>query len=426
MEVLNISGVDEKYYRDETSCGLPIIMWVNEKVNNFYITLNCKYGSIDTEFTVDNETYTVPNGVAHFLEHVNFALPGGKDATDYFSELGSSSNAFTTTEYTSYEVYASSNFKENLEHLLDFVYTPYFTEANVKKEKGIITEEVKMGKNNPGHVFYYGANDCIYVKDKRKYLVTGEVEDVKKTTKEDLQLVYDTFYHPKNMFLVITGNFNPFEASAIVKENMGNKEFGVYKEPIKKRINEPLMVNVPYKEETGNVELPKIKITYKIDRDNFRNIDDLELRIYTGMLLRNNFGATSSFKEELLENELITMLSYEREINNNILIISIVVETKYPTEVIDKVRDKMENLSINNDDLIRRKRCNIAALINDYDDIEYINSEIQDSIITYGEIKTDMYDVYSNCKVDTANRVIKGINTENESIFIFKSKKSSS
>lgn len=425
MQELPISGVDEKYYYDETDSGLPIIMWVNEKVNNFYITLNCKYGSIDTEFTVDDETYTVPNGVAHFLEHVNFALPNGEDTTDYFSELGSSSNAFTTTEYTSYEVFASSNFKENLEHLLDFVYTPYFTDANVKKEKGIITEEVKMGKNNPGHVFYYGANDCIYVKDKRKYLVTGEIEDVKKTTKEDLQLVYDTFYHPKNMFLVITGNFNPFEASAIVKENMGNKEFAPYKDPIKNREREPLMVNVPYKEESGNVELPKLKITYKIDRDNFRNFDDLELRIYTGMILRNNFGATSSFKEELLENELITMLSYEREINNNILIISIIAETKYPTEVINKIREQMENLNFTNEDLIRRKRCNIAALINDYDDIEYVNSEIQDSIITYDEIKTDMYDVYNNCKVDSVNKVIKGINTDNESIFILKSKKES-
>ena len=143
------------------------------------------------------------------------------------------------------------------------------------------------------------------------------------------------------------------------------------------------------------------------------------------MILRNNFGATSLFKEELLENELITMLSYEREINNNILIISIIAETKYPTEVIDKIRNQMENLSFNNEDLTRRKRCNIAALINDYDDIEYVNSEIQDSIITYGEIKTDMYDVYNNCKVDIANRVIKGINIENESIYILKSKSSS-
>lgn len=426
MEELNISGVDEKYYLDETSSGLPIIMWVNDKVNNFYITLNCKYGSIDTEFSVQGENYEVPNGVAHFLEHVNFALPGGSDATDYFSELGSSSNAFTTTEYTSYEVFASSNFKENLEHLLNFIFIPYFTEANVKKEKGIITEEVKMGKNNPGHVFYYGANECIYVKDKRKNLVTGEVEDVKKTTKEDLELVYNTFYHPKNMFLVITGNFNPFEAAAIVKENMNSKEFASYQEPVKKRVNEPVMVNIPFKEETGNVELPKLKVTYKIDRDNFKNLDDLELRIYTGMILRNNFGATSLFKEELLENELITMLSYEREINSNILIISIIAETKYPTEVIDKIRNQMENLAINNEDLTRRKRCNIAALINDYDDIEYVNSEIQDSIITYGEIKADMFDVYNNCKVDIANKVIKGINTENESIYILKSKKSSS
>lgn len=424
MQEILVNGVDEKYYYDICDSGLEIYMWVNPNVSNFYATLNCHYGSLDTEFKLDGDKkyIQVPNGVAHFLEHVNFSLPNGEDATEYFNKLGSSCNAFTTYDFTSYEVFGADKFKENIDHLLNYVFTPYFTKKNVDKEKGIITSEVNMGKNNNGHVFYYGAADGIYVKDKRKIFVTGDVDDVKNTTKDDLQLVYDNFYHPKNMFIVITGNFNPYEAVAIIKENLSKKTFPIYQNPIKKREKEPIMVNIPYKEEEGNVEIPKVKITYKMDRNNFKNIDDLNLRVYLGMILRTNFGTTSDFKEMLLENELVTAISYEREINNNVLVISIIAETKYPTEVINKVREQMENLSITEDDLIRRTKCNIASLINDYDDIEYINSEIQDSLITYGELKTNMYDLYKDCEISIANKIIKEISFDNEAIFILKPK----
>ena len=52
-----------------------------------------------------------------------------------------------------------------------------------------------MGKNNPGHKLYYGMNSALYKKDKRRNLVTGEVDDVKGITTEELQMVFDTFYH---------------------------------------------------------------------------------------------------------------------------------------------------------------------------------------------------------------------------------------
>ena len=66
-----------------------------------------------------------------------------------------------------------------------------------------------MGKNNPGHKLYYGMNKALYKKDKRRNCVTGEEKDVVNTTVEELQNVYDTFYHPMNSFVIITGNALP-------------------------------------------------------------------------------------------------------------------------------------------------------------------------------------------------------------------------
>ena len=413
MKEIKLKGIDEVIYYDECDNGLPIYMWVNDKVNNFYMTLSVKYGSIDTEFkTNDSDEYVkVSDGIAHFLEHVKFNESDTTTAHDYFNTLGSSINAFTTFNFTSYEVFASSEFSKNLNHLLDNVQTPYFTDALTEKEKGIICEEVKMGKNNPGHKLYYGMNSALYKKDKRRNLVTGEVDDVKGITTEELQMVFDTFYHPKNMFLVITGNFNPDEAVAIVKENQNKKEFVEYKEPIVKREDETRGVNEEYKEIECNVEIPKVKIAYKMPIEVFGDIDPMLLNVYLSIVLRNNFGSTSLLREELLEKELVTSIGASRDIFNGLVTIEVGIETKYPSEVIPIVKEKMNNLTLTKEEIKRRIRANIAALINDYDDIEYVNSDICEGLVMYDKVFDDMYDVYNSLKLSVAKEVIDKIDT---------------
>lgn len=413
MKEIKLKGIDEVIYYDECDNGLPIYMWVNDKVNNFYMTLSVKYGSIDTEFkTNDSDEYVkVSDGIAHFLEHVKFNESDTTTAHDYFNTLGSSINAFTTFNFTSYEVFASSEFSKNLNHLLDYVQTPYFTDALTEKEKGIICEEVKMGKNNPGHKLYYGMNSALYKKDKRRNLVTGEVDDVKGITTEELQMVFDTFYHPKNMFLVITGNFNPDEAVAIVKENQNNKEFIEYREPIVKREDETRGVNEEYKEIECNVEIPKVKIAYKMPIEVFGDIDPMLLNVYLSIVLRNNFGSTSLLREELLEKELVTSIGASRDIFNGLVTIEVGIETKYPSEVIPIVKEKMNNLTLTKEEIKRRIRANIAALINDYDDIEYVNSDICEGLVMYDKVFDDMYDVYNSLKLSVAKEVIDKIDT---------------
>ena len=138
MKEIKLKGLNETIYYDEIANGLPIILWVHEKAKGYYLTLSVKYGSIDTEFRVGNKNMSVPNGVAHFLEHLNFQEEDGSDAQTFYQQNGSDVNAFTTFNYTSYEVYGSSHLKENLEHLLQFVMTPSFNKKMVQNEKNII------------------------------------------------------------------------------------------------------------------------------------------------------------------------------------------------------------------------------------------------------------------------------------------------
>lgn len=415
MQEIEFKGIDEKLYTETLDNGLRVYFVTNDKVNNFYMALAVKYGSVDTEYKgkTDKKYVTVHNGVAHFLEHINFNEGEGMTAHDYFNKLGSSINAFTTFDFTLYEAFATSDFEDNLLHLLDYVQKPYITKELVEKEKGIIVEEVRMGRNNPGHRLYYGMNKALYKNDKRRNLVTGEEEDVKATSAKELQHIYDTFYHPKNMILCVTGNFNPYEAIAMIKENQAKKEFIEYRCPVVKLKKEPEEVVKDYVEIEGNVEIPKVKICYKMKQSRFGKIDRKILEIYLSIILRNNFGVTSELREELLEKELVVGIGTTREIFNDIVTIEITVETKYPSEVIPIIKEKMNNLQLTKEDLKRRIRCNIASLINDFDDIEYINTEIVDQLITYDKVYTELYDIYNGLNMEDAKKVMNKIDLSN-------------
>lgn len=420
MQEINIIGLDEKIYYDFCDNGLPVYMWVNDRVNSFYITLSVKYGSIHTEFkkNKNSKTIKVPTGIAHFMEHVKFNEKGGKTANDFFDKLGSDINAFTTFEYTNYQVYANSYFEENLNHLLDYVMTPYFTKSLIAKEKNIIVEEAKMGKDNPYNQLYFGMYNNLFHKYKYKTQVIGEVEDVKKTSLEDVKLIFDTFYHPKNMFLVITGNFNPYEAMQIIKDNQKNKKFKEFQKPIIVTKKEVETVVKEYEEKHANVEIPKIKISLKIPKKSFKIKDEMQLRIMLSILLKSNFGSSTDFYEELFEKELVTSFTTSREIIEDYVIISLNLESKYPDEIIPILKNKLANLEVSEETLKRRIKANIATLVLSYDSIDAVNEDIQDDLIIYGEIVDNVKDIYASITLEDMNALLKGISTKEMAIVV--------
>ena len=409
LKKLTISKYNETVYFDKLDNGLEVYMWPQENVSNFYATLSVKYGSIDTDFKIGNKTYQVSKGIAHFLEHVKFNEGPNKTAHDYYNKLGSSINAFTTFGYTSYEVLASSNLKENITHLLDYVETPYFTKELIEKERKIILSEVKMGKNNPYQMLYYTLNNALFHENSRKYYVTGDEEDVKNITLDEINLVYNTFYHPANMFLVVTGNFDPDYLDVVIRENQNTKEFKEFVEPVKIRPKEKETVCEERKIITGNITVPKLRIAYKIKKSSLESISDMEKLVYTRIIMNANFGTTSQIKERLLESNLVSKLSTSASIVDDYLIININAETKYPTEIEKMLKENYENMDLTPKRLERRIRCNIADFIYGLDDIEYLNSMVQDNIMTYGKLITNTYDIIKNLNMETASRVINDL-----------------
>ncbi len=419
MKEITLEGLDEKIYEYTTKTGLKMYMWVNEKVNSCLMTLSVKYGSIHTKFKVGKKTYEVPNGVAHFLEHIKFNINENSTAHDEFYKIGGDANAFTTFKWTSYIVFATGNKNENLNLLLDYVYNPYFTKKMINKEKGIIIEEANMSNDDPYSLIFYNNLKAVLQKSKYRNLITGEVEDIKKIELDDIKNVYDNFYHPKNMFLIITGNFNPYEMAKITEENLSKKEFKEYIEPIIIDEQEPKKVTVEYSETNVNVSYPKIKYSLKIPLNKFKNIENLDLKILVRLILNINFGPTSDFYTELIEKELVTSLSSTLDIYEDYLVITISATTNYKDEVIKRLKEKIDMLEISEKDIIRKKNATLATLILDYDDIETVSMKIQDDIINEGKIITDLKERISNIDKDILNSVLKYITNDNVSVNVF-------
>lgn len=419
MKEIVLEGLDEKIYEYTTKTGLKIYMWVNEKVNSCLMTLSVKYGSIHTKFKVGKKVYEVPNGLAHFLEHIKFNINENSTAHDEFYKIGGDANAFTTFKWTSYIVFATGNKNENLNLLLDYVYNPYFTKKMINKEKGIIIEEANMSNDDPYSLIFYNNLKAVLQKSKYRNLITGEVEDIKEIELDDIKNVYDSFYHPKNMFLIITGNFNPYEMAKITEENLSKKEFKEYIEPVIIDETEPKKVTVEYSETNVNVSYPKIKYSLKIPLNKFKNIENLDLKILVRLILNINFGPTSDFYTELIEKELATSLSSNLDIYEDYLVITISATTNYKEEVIKRLKEKIDMLEISEKDIIRKKNATLATLILDYDDIETVSMKIQDDIINEGKIITDLKERISNIDKDILNSVLKYITNDNVSVNVF-------
>ncbi len=411
MKTIKLQGIDEVIYFTTTKDGLPIYIWKNEYAKSFYLSLNVNYGSIDTEFEIKGKKYQVPDGIAHFMEHIKFNVKKGVTANDLFDPLGSDINAFTTFQFTSYLVYGTLNLKENLEHLLDYVYNPYFTKEMIKKEKGIIASEINMGYDQPYNRLHFEFYKSIFEKEKYRNLITGEVSDIKKINLKDICLIYDAFYHPKNMFLIVTGNVNPYEIEDIVEKNLKKKNISKYLEPKRIDVKEPKNVHEKLKTIQANVEVPKAKIGLKLSRKDFQ-YDDVKLNILLNVLLNINFGDTSDLKEELLTEGIVTYLNASRYVMDDQVIIDVTVESKYLDEAIERIKNAFLNLIVDPQELKRKINASIATMVVNYESSEQVNSLIQNYLVYYKSLIPNLKEIYESITIEEVEDVISKINTK--------------
>ena len=423
MDKIKIKGLDEEIYVYKHRCGLTTYMWVNNKVNSFYAALNVKYGSLNTEFKKNNKIYKVPYGVAHFLEHIKFNVDANKTVYDIFNKIGGDANAFTTFKYTSYLVFANQNFKDNLSTLIRYVYNPYFTKKTVQKEKGIILEEAKMTFDDPYSELYYSFLKNIFNKAKYRYYITGDVDDIKNISLEDITNVYNTFYHPKNMFLCVTGNINPYDVAKTVDDTLNDIKFPEFERFTNIFPKENKKVNKKYEVLERNVATTKVRFGIKIPLNKFKKYDKVKLSLIINLIISANLGSTSDFKNDLISDEVVTYFSVGGEIYDDYFIISVIADTNYPDEFLSRLKEKINNFELNKKDIERKRKAILATMILSFDDIEVVAMKITDDIIQNGKIIDNEKEILENLTFDEVRDVFDNLDLKENTTLIVKPKK---
>ena len=358
MKKSKLEKLDLDLYQETLKNGLEVYVVPKDNVNGIYATFSTKFGSVYEEFIPNDrkKMVKVPLGVAHFLEHKMFEQEDEKDPFTFYSERGCDANANTSNYKTTYLFSGSNSFAENLNYLLDYVQEPYFTDENVEKEKGIIEQEIKMYDDDPFFKMYDGIIYNSFIKHPIKYPIAGTVDDVYKITKEDLYTCYNTFCHPSNMFLVITGNVDPEETIQIVRINQDNKKFKKYNKATVKSYDEPNKVAKKEKTISMDIEISKLGLGYKINCSKMgKPIADI--KTYLSMLFDLKIGITSELNEKLKKANLITHdIDFTIINTDNHILVIIMVETNEVNRVKNMIEEELKDLSITEKEFERKKK----------------------------------------------------------------------
>ncbi len=215
--------LDECCYRETLPNGLEVAVVKREGFTKKLAYFVTDYGAIHTEFTLDGQDYQVPAGVAHYLEHKLFDMPGGRDVSAEFAALGAVTNAFTSYDMTAYYFSCTEAFDACLRLLLEFVSTPYFTPETVEKERGIIDQEIGMNEDAPDSVIFENLMLAMYAKHPIRVPILGTQSTIRQITADTLHLCHRAFYAPGNMLLCVVGDVDPEEVRRIALEVLGSE-----------------------------------------------------------------------------------------------------------------------------------------------------------------------------------------------------------
>lgn len=425
MKKIKFNIIGEEVYYEKLDNGMDVYLFSKDNIHNNYVTFTTKFGSIYNEFVPigKDKMAKVPKGVAHFLEHKVFIQKKDPQPSDFFAESGALTNAYTTFKNTTYLFTGPDNLIENVKYLLDFVQEPYFTDENVESEKGIITQEIHMCDDRPIDVLYEHIRKNSLHNNPFKDSIIGTVNDINSIDKKVLDTCYETFYHPSNMFLVVTGNFDVDEIIKAIKENQNNKEFKKQDKIKIKEYKEPDEVVLKEEIIKMNTNIPKLAYNIKIPYNKFK-MEKRKLNLYLYIIFSILFDDSSLFNEKAKEDNIITNAIYTNILNcDSHILISLINETFKYNELLDMIKEELKNINISSEDLERKKKVLVSNEIFSFENIEIINEMIIDSIIFDNNIEGNIIDIINSLNIEELNEIVKKIDFKNVSTIIVKKDK---
>lgn len=390
--------LDEKYYDIDHPSGLKILVMPKANYSSTYAIFATKYGSIDTMIQMKNgEFKQIPEGTAHFLEHKLFESED-LDAFERFAKTGASANAYTSFDRTGYLFSCSANFKKNLEILLDFVQNPYFTQATVEKEQGIIGQEIDMYKDAPDWEVMFNCLRTMYHNLPVRIDIAGTQESIAEITAEMLYGCYDNFYNLHNMVLAVAGNVSTDEVIEVADKVLKPVEGKMAQ---RKVIDEPKEVIDNYIEEKLSVATPQFMFGFKEHRNTPERTAKEEITME--ILLDMISGPSSELYKRLFDGKLINnSFGFEYFTGFGYSAVLFAGESSDPKKVAEEIVNEIKRFRENgfdNDAFERTKKKLYGRMIMGMNDVDGIVNNMVASYFAGEDIFTD-FEIYKTVTLD--------------------------
>lgn len=420
MQEIVSERLGDSYYKIAHQSGLTIYVYPKAGYNSNYAIFGTKYGSINTSFSLDGgPAITVPDGIAHYLEHKLFENEDG-DAFAKYAKTGANANAYTSFDKTCYLFSCTEKFEESMEILLDFVQSPYFTPETVAKEQGIIGQEIKMYDDSPEWRVMFNLLGAMYHNHPVKIDIAGTVESIAEITDQKLYQCYNTFYNLNNMVLCVCGNTTAEEvlrmADNMLKPCEKHKIENYFTE-------EPYEVAQTYVEQKFPVSVELFNLGFK-ERAGESQLTSREIA-ETEILLSLLASSTSDLYRDLMESNLInSSFGYELFEGPNFNAIIFSGESRAPKETAEKIKayiSKIKEQGIQEEDFEISKKAIYGEAVSSLNSVDTIGNMMVDFHFTNRELFTYIDEIANVTFGDIQNRFTQILDVNNCSLSVIKS-----
>jgi len=152
------------------------------------------------------------NGITHFIEHMLFKgtkTRSARQIAEEFDRIGGEINAFTSKENTCYYAKVLDHHGElAIQILADMFFNSTFEEEELKKERNVVIEEIKMYEDTPDDIVHDLLGEAVYGSHALGYPILGTEDTIRSFTQDSLKQYVSDMYTPDQIVISIAGNVN--------------------------------------------------------------------------------------------------------------------------------------------------------------------------------------------------------------------------
>jgi len=327
-----------KFYTEKLKNNLEIIaIPMNKGTNVITVNIFYKVGS-------RNETLG-KTGIAHMLEHMNFKSTKNLKEGEFdkiVKNLGGVDNASTGFDYTHYFIKTSKEYLDKTLWLFSEVMENLnLNDEEFQRERKVVYEErLWRTDNNPLGYLYFRLFNNTYIYHPYHWTPIGFKDDILNWDIKDIKTFHDTYYQPKNAFILVAGDITPnevFKSATKHFSHIKNRK----KIPTLHQTEPPLQGD---KEIVINYqsEVDMVAIAYQIP--NFKHEDQIALSAYSEIL---SGGQSAVLRDKLIRKKPLLSEVYAYNLELIDPGVFLVLGVCNPGANPDKVQKEIKNILLN-------------------------------------------------------------------------------